>query len=82
MCERQQLLRQIQIHDFAMTDLSLYLDSHPTCRRGLESFQQHRALKEQAVEMYTAKYGPLTRSANTGDCWKWVENPWPWELEG
>lgn len=82
MCDRQQLLRQIQIHDFAMTDVSLYLDSHPTCQNGINYFQKHKAMREQAAAAYTAKYGPLTRGESLPGSWKWVENPWPWELEG
>lgn len=82
MCERQQLLRQVQMQDFALIDVSLYLDSHPNCQNALAYYQQHKALRDQAVAAYTSKYGPLTHADVCGtNCWSWVNNPWPWELE-
>lgn len=70
MCERQRLLRAIQAHDFALTDLSLYLDTHPTCAHGLACYQSHKQMRDEAVAAYTAKYGPLTHQNVTGS-WNW-----------
>lgn len=81
-CERQKLLRAVQMHDFMLTDLALYLDSHPTCRKGLACYQSHKRMRDEAAAAYTAKYGPLIHSDVTCDTqWNWVNNPWPWELE-
>lgn len=79
-CERQRLLRAIQAHDFVLTDLSLYLDTHPTCTHGLACYQAHKQMRDEAMAAYTEKYGPLTHEHVTGT-WNWVCNPWPWELE-
>lgn len=84
MCnERQQMLQAVRMHDFALTDLVLYLDSHPTCQNGLASFYCHKKKRDAAACAYEAKYGPLTpyNSTNPNE-WDWVQNPWPWELEG
>ena len=83
MCERQKLLKQIRMHYFAVTDVVLYLDSHPTCENALAYYAKQRKMLEEAVACYNAQYGPLTMLEE--DCsenrWTWTEGPWPWELE-
>ena len=54
--ERAELLRQVQMHQFAMHDLALYLDTHPTDETALEHFMQHKALCEQASVPVGAAY--------------------------
>ena len=51
MCERQKLLRQIQIHNFAITDVVLYLDGHPTCQPALAYYEKHKQLRDEAVAL-------------------------------
>ena len=83
--DRQQMIQAVRVHDFALIDLAMYLDSHPTCQKGLAHFRKHKMEREEAVAAYVAKYGPLTifDAATCGaDQWAWVNNPWPWELEG
>ena len=83
MCEREQLLRKIQICNFATIDAGLYLDSHPTCQNALDYFEKHKKMRDEAVAEYNCKFGPLTASQNMNpNLWTWVEGPWPWELEG
>jgi hypothetical protein len=35
MCNKERLLRNLQMIDFALTEDNLYLDSHPTCPEAL-----------------------------------------------
>ena len=82
MCERQKLLRQIQIHNFAITDVILYLDGHPTCQPALAYYEKHKQLRDEAVALYNQRFGPLNMRENTNpNRWTWVDDPWPWELE-
>lgn len=82
MCERHRLMRQIQIHDFAITEVVLYLDAHPTCPMGLAYYQKQKQLRAEAVALYNQKFGPLNMRQNCDpDRWTWVDGPWPWELE-
>lgn len=81
MSERERMLHEIQAHDFSLVDLTLYLDTHPTCYNALNCYQMHKMQREELVAAFTAKYGPLTSSQVT-DSWTWACNPWPWELEG
>ncbi len=78
--ERQKLLRVVQAQDFILTDLALYLDTHPTCPHGLACYQAHKQLRDDAVAAFTAQFGPLCHKDFSGS-WDWVNNPWPWELE-
>ena len=81
-CERQKLLRQIQIHNFAITDVVLYLDGHPTCQPALAYYEKHKQLRDEAVALYNQRFGPLNMRENTNpNRWTWVDDPWPWELE-
>ena len=79
---RAVLLRHVQMHGVAMVEAGLYLDAHPDCRRALEYFRRQRELYMKYAAEYEAAYGPLTMAAQAdGDCWKWVQGPWPWESE-
>ena len=60
MCERQRLLKQIQMHDFAITEVVLYLDGHPTCQPALAYYEKHKKLRDEAVALYNQQFGPLT----------------------
>ena len=82
MCERQKLLHQIRVYRFAVLEVSLYLDSHPTCQPALSYYHRHLKKLNDAVASYEQQYGPLTMTQNTNtDRWAWVDGPWPWELE-
>lgn len=73
-------MRKIQMYDFCVADISLYLNSHPFCKDGLEYFNKYNALSKAAREEYAKNFGPLTISdVNSTNHWTWVEDPWPWE---
>ncbi|MGN0666379.1 MAG: spore coat protein CotJB [Huintestinicola sp.] len=76
----QMLLNAIQMYDFYLYELQLYLDTHPTCRNGLNAFKRYKELRAQAVSAYNQRYGPIT--ALESDCdnqFSWAAGPWPWE---
>lgn len=78
--EREKLMRKIQACSFALVEANLYLDTHPTCKNGLEYFHQHKEEHEKLVKEYEEKYGPLTAKANSSTKrWEWVTSPFPWE---
>ncbi len=82
MGERQRLMNTIRMHQFAMVDLGLYLNSHPNCQKGLACFRKHKAMRDEAVAAYQSKFGPLTfYDGGACDRWNWVDGPWPWEME-
>lgn len=80
MTEKERAMRKVQAANFSLVEANLYLDSHPTCKDGLEYFEEHKKVYEQAVKDYEEKYGPLTaHSANSSKKWEWVTKPFPWE---
>ncbi|MFR7724129.1 MAG: spore coat protein CotJB, partial [Clostridia bacterium] len=50
--KRRQLMYAIQMYDFYLYELQLYLDTHPTCRNGLFAFRRYKELREKAVRSY------------------------------
>lgn len=82
MSESIMLLDTIRKYGFALTELNLYLDTHPKCTNALSYFNKYKELYKKACDEYTSKYGPLTiDDAGTNDCWCWTSGPWPWERE-
>ena len=77
---RYELLKEIQQTDFVLTDLNLYLDTHPCCVEALEMFDKFARKSRQLIYEYEKMYGPLTPTANNNtESWKWLCGPWPWE---
>lgn len=84
MNEKMRKLRKISELDFALHELTLFLDTHPTSARALELKREYRHRRDKAVAEYEAEYGPLNRTANSTeltDRWKWIDGPWPWEYQ-
>ncbi len=80
--EQEKLLHDIGVLSFVVTELSLYLDTHPTDRNALEYFRHYNRMANQARQEYSAKYTPLTISCvDASDCnnWQWALTPMPWE---
>ena len=75
------LMKKIQTSCFALTEANLYLDTHPTCRDGLEYYRRHKEEYEKVKKEYEEKYGPVTAISSEGKKkWEWVTQPFPWEL--
>lgn len=78
---RKQMMDWVNMVSFAVTEANLYLDTHPKDTAALAYFQEYKKLRKQALEDYSAMFGPLT--IDTAMCsqqmWEWVNRPWPWE---
>ena len=82
MKDRGALLRKIGQASFGMTDLQLYLDTHPDDAKALALYNSYRDKYVALVQEFSQKYGPLTAmDAACGSHWQWVDDPWPWEYE-
>jgi len=82
MDDRKILLKRIQICDFILTETALFLDTHPDNKAALDYFHKYHAMKMQAVQDYTSKYGPISHdTVMSQDRWDWIDNPWPWMKE-
>lgn len=81
--EKDRMLMEVQKYGFAMWDLNLYLNTHPTDRNVMMLFDQSRKSYNKAVEDYQNRYGALSineTNTNSG-YWEWNKSPWPWEGE-
>ncbi|QHW29596.1 spore coat protein CotJB [Paenibacillus rhizovicinus] len=76
------LLEELQSLDFALTELRLYLHTHPDDEEALAQFnelgEQRIPLKESVEEEFgsLAPYEPFHAGRNPG----WGEGLWPWQL--
>lgn len=82
--ERECLMNEINTVSFAINDLTLYLDTHPTCQNGLSLFKELLQHRLDLLAEYAEKYNPLTQiSMITGNPetaeYGWGEGPAPWE---
>lgn len=78
-CEMQgKLLQQIRCYAFAVNDLALYLDTHPTDQKALCLHRKYCQKLKDLEDKYQKVYGPLTINYPCNK-WRWLEEPWPWE---
>lgn len=79
---KYQLKKKIYELDFAIHELVLYLDSHPTSKKALELLEEYKKKRQEMIKVYEEKYGAFVmtpRDVVKSDCWNWLEGPWPWE---
>ena len=82
MNEREMMLKKIQAACFALEDIKLFLDTHPTDRGALECYSKYQKIYMMLVKEFEEKYGALrAEDVDTNIGWTWVNNPWPWEME-
>lgn len=94
MADREQLLKNINEVSFAVNDVMLYLDTHPTDQQALQFFDDCMAKRKQALEEYEQQFYPLTAHCIKPDNhtisnddtkypgethWTWADGPAPWE---
>lgn len=77
-----QMLLELQAVDFALVELTLYLDTHPTDKQAMAQHAQLAEKRQGLVAEFEAKFGPLTATSprQTGGLWRYDESPWPWEV--
>ena len=82
--ESSALKNQWQQYNFALTDLSLYLDLHPDDQNALALYNQYNQILKQIEEKYNSMYPPLSQNSTyitKNNNWNWLTASWPWEGE-
>ena len=80
MGNQDQLLRDIGIVSFVVTELTLYLDTHPHDRNAMEYFNHYNRMKNQMEREFSQKYYPLNIClVECSKVWSWGAAPLPWE---
>lgn len=58
--DKEGLLRKIDCVSFMLTDLGLYLDTHPTDKKAIEAYQNYRCERKKLLKEFEANFYPLT----------------------
>jgi spore coat protein JB len=75
--EKGNLLLKIYQYDFALNDLSLYLDLHPDDMDVYEIFKRYTEEENKYIDMYVKMYGPMELDDSPYNNYKWDKGPWP-----
>jgi spore coat protein JB len=76
------LMEQLQAIDFAITEMSLYLDTHPTDENALAQYNELTERRKEVKAAVEVEFGSLTKTEPyvKGKTAGWDEGPWPWQL--
>ncbi len=75
-------LTELMALDFAIQELALYLTTHRNDSEALELYWSYVRLGKQGREKYVEQYGPLCETDLTPGSFKWLDDPWPWDMGG
>ena len=78
----EELFRYICELEFALTDLNLYLDTHPDNAEALEMFTKLAATLKSLKADYARKFAPITSMDVKNETpFEWVspKHKWPWQ---
>lgn len=81
MTEREILTKKLSSYQFAIADMKLYLDTHPSDSDTIKKIKEYSEKLNTLRKTYEEKYGPLTTRDMSSNKWKWIKSPWPWEVE-
>lgn len=81
--EKERLMLNIQMLDFAMKDINLYLDVNPNDSCMIRKFNYYLERKNMLVDEYQTKYGPIVLSMSNSSLektpWAWTQTKSPWK---
>lgn len=73
-------MTELQVLNFAIQDLALYLDTHRDDREALETYREYQRIYQKCREQYLANHGPMNHmTADHCEEYRWLDDPWPWE---
>lgn len=81
--QQAQMLKEIMSHEFTAIDLTLYLDTHPNDCKALGEYNHISHILKILKNAYEQCYGPLAVFGSTPSQypWRWIDEPWPWQIE-
>lgn len=75
---RQNIIALIDIYTFLIHDLTLYLHTHPNCKKTKEHIDDFKKELIKVKEFYNANFIPINMdSINLNG--SYTTGPWPWE---
>ncbi|MGI5893699.1 MAG: spore coat protein CotJB [Candidatus Merdivicinus sp.] len=79
---KKKLLREIQQCNFALVEANLYLDTHPEDQEAIQYFKKAQKRLSGHLAEFEEKYGKISANTDGKLRWAWVDEPWPWQMEG
>ena len=81
--DKARIIQNVYELGFVMTEMLLYLDTHPNDQEAIEYYTVMKRRYNDAVEAYELNIGPLTfTSTSVDNYFNWEATPLPWEKEG
>ncbi|WP_442601498.1 spore coat protein CotJB [Paenibacillus sp. KN14-4R] len=76
------MLKDLQAVDFVITELTLYLDTHPCDQQAIDQIRQFSQNRMELARRFEAEFGPLNPFGQRAgyESWQWIEPPWPWQV--
>ncbi|MFT9488087.1 spore coat protein CotJB [Tepidibacillus infernus] len=74
------LLRQYQELEFAAVEVRLYLDTHPFDQGAQCDFKRYTYQMMMLRPHLERHFGPLQQGFSYENPARWIDEPWPWEL--
>lgn len=71
---------ELQAMAFALQELALYLDTHRDDQEALEMYRAYQQMYHKGRMEYAKMGGPLSHDMPTDGAYRWLDDPWPWEL--
>lgn len=75
------LLHDINVLSFFVTDMTLFLDTHPDNQHAADYIAHYQKVLCEAKKEYARKYAPLSKNEieTFGKTWSWSCMPLPWD---
>ena len=73
------LLAELQTMAFAIQELALYLDTHREDVEALDMYRAYQKMYSEGKMKYEKECGPLNHMSVSGEKYRWLDDPWPWE---
>ncbi len=80
--EENELLIRLSEMEFALNDLSLYLDLHPNDKDLYDRFKIYVNEYKNYLEEYEKNFRPLNLCSTYSNMYDYYKNPWPWDNDG
>ena len=72
-------LAELQTLAFAIQELALYLDTHRNDKEALDMYRTYQRMYMDGKKKYENEFGPLNHMSESGEKYRWLDDPWPWE---
>lgn len=77
-----QLRRKIFELDFAIHELVLFLDTHPTNKKAADLLTNYKQKRNELISIFNNNFGQYILTALSvpeSERFEWLKSPWPWE---